>query len=54
MRKDNKVASHILADSSKIKKDLAAEERARHDRYIVQQRQNNRNRRWNTYDRESR
>ena len=54
MRKDNKVATHILEDSPKIKADLAAEERARHERYILQQRQNNRNRRRNTYDRESR
>lgn len=47
MRKDNKVANHILEDSPKIKADLGAEERTRHDRYVVQQRQYNRNRRRN-------
>ncbi|MBQ7672984.1 MAG: hypothetical protein IJT36_00400, partial [Alphaproteobacteria bacterium] len=54
MRKDNKVANHIIEDSLKIKEDLAAEERARRERYVVQQRQYNRNRRRNTDDREVR
>lgn len=36
MRKDIKVANHILEDSPKIKNDLAAEERAREQRFIVQ------------------
>ena len=46
MRKDNKVAKNILEDSPKIKEDIAAEERAKQQRFIVQQR-NNRNRRRN-------
>lgn len=53
IRKDNKVAKNILEDSPKIKEDIAAEERAKQQRFIVQQR-NNRNRRRNAYDREAR
>ena len=46
IRKDNKTAKHILEDSPKIKEDIAKEERARQQRFIVQQR-NHRNRRRN-------
>ena len=46
IRKDNKTAKHILEDSPKIKEDIAKEERARQQRFVVQQR-NQRNRRRN-------
>ena len=46
IRKDNKTAKHILEDSPKIKENIAKEERARWQRFIVQQR-NHRNRRRN-------
>jgi hypothetical protein len=54
MRKDNKTAKHIIEDSPKIKEDIAKEEQAKQQRYIVQQRQNDRNRRRNIDGREAR
>ena len=53
IRKDNKTAKHILEDSPKIKEDIAKEERAMQQRFVVQQR-NHRNRRRNTDVREVR
>jgi len=46
IRKDNDTAKHILEDSPKIKEDIAKEERAMQQRFIVQQR-NHRSRRRN-------
>lgn len=54
MRKDNKTAKHIIEDSPKIKEDIAKEEQAKQQRYVVQQRQNDRNRRRNIDGREAR
>ena len=54
IRKDNKTAKHILEDSPKIKEDIAKEEQAKQQRYVVQQRQNDRNRRRNIDGREAR
>ncbi len=46
IRKDNKTAKHVLEDSPKIKEDIAKEQRAMQQRFIVQQR-NHRSRRRN-------
>lgn len=46
IRKDNKTAKHILEDSPKIKEDIAKEQRAMHQRFIVQQRNRRRNYEW--------
>ena len=54
IRKDNKTAKHIIEDSPIIKEDIAKEERERQNRFTVQQRQNDRNRRRNRDDREAR
>ena len=52
MRKDNKTAKHIIEDSPKIKEDIAKEEQAKQQRYVVQQR--NQRRRRNIDGREAR
>ena len=51
MRKDNKTAKHIIEDSPKIKEDIAKEEQAKRQRFTVQQRQNDKNRRRNMDER---
>ena len=51
IRKDNKTAKHIIEDSPKIKEDIAKEEQAKRQRFTVQQRQNDKNRRRNMDER---